>query len=162
MSEKTAPAQAYALSSVLILFGGGQLIVPNNAVAEVLPYAPSLSLENAPSWIVGTILWQADPIPLVSLDNLLLNSESEGLLYRRIIVLNMLTQHPRLRYFGLLSTDAPQRVLLQRNDLANVDAPGVPPVGVLSYATLKERQIIIPDLDALEAELIQAVRRIVR
>ncbi|MEZ5593242.1 MAG: chemotaxis protein CheW [Gammaproteobacteria bacterium] len=159
MSDKNAPAQVHALSSALIVFQGGQIIVPSNAVAEVLPYAPSLSLENAPPWVVGTMLWQADPIPLINLDKLLLQQPPEDVQYRRIIVLNMLTPHPRLRYFGLLSTDAPQRVLLQRNDLVPSAIPSQPPVGALSYAALKGRQVLIPDLDMIEAELVQVVRR---
>ena len=158
MSDPIA-SSSQTLSSVLILFEGGQLILPSNAVAEVLPYAPSLSLENAPPWIVGTILWQADPIPLVSLDNLFLNSDPEQV-PRRIIVLNMLTQHPRVRYFGVLSTDAPQRVLLQRNELQAAPAEAETlPMGISSYALLKDRQIIIPDLDTIEAHVIKAARR---
>ena len=152
-------SSSQTLSSVLILFEGGQLILPSNAVAEVLPYAPSLNMENAPPWIMGTILWQADPIPLVSLDNLFLNSDPEQV-PRRIIILNMLTQHPRVRYFGLLSTDAPQRVLLQRNELqAAQEETEALPLGIASYGLLKERQIIIPDLDTIEAHIIKAVRR---
>jgi chemotaxis signal transduction protein len=162
MSDKNASAQAIALSSVIILFDGGQLIVPSSAVAEVLPYAPSLSLENVPPWVVGTMLWQADPIPLISLDNLLLDSNPESIQYRRIVILNMLSPQPRFHYFGLLSTDAPQRVLLKHDDLLNADAPGQPPPGVLSYASLKDRQVIIPDLDTIEADLRQAMHRVGR
>lgn len=148
------------LSSALILFEGGQLILPSSAIAEVLPFAPSLSLENAPPWLVGTILWQADPIPLVNLDKLFLKSESERT-PRRIIVLNMLTQHPRVRYFGLLSSDEPRQVLLHANDLSQGQEENEAlPMGVKNYAYLKDRQIIIPDLDTIEAHIIQAVRRI--
>jgi hypothetical protein len=105
------------------------------------------------------MLWQSGPIPLISLDNLLLGSDSESIQYRRIIILTMLSPQPRFRYFGLLSTDAPQRVLLKRDDLLNTDAPGQPPYGVLSYASLKDRQIIIPDLDTIESDLADAMRR---
>lgn len=157
-SEKSSPAPA--LSSTIVIFDGGQLILPSNAVAEILPYAPSLGLEDAPPWIVGTILWQADQIPLVSLEALLFDDEpGQRQQYRRIVILNMLNKHPRLRYYGLLSTDTPQRVLLQRNELEAPREDTLVPNGILSHASLKGRQVMIPDLDVVEADLIKTVRR---
>jgi chemosensory pili system protein ChpC len=142
------------LRSLLITFQGGQAILPNSAVVEVLPFAPSLGIENAPRWVVGAMLWRALTIPLVSLERLMIteNSNETGN-YTRIIIVHALGNHPRLRYFGLLGSEAPRIIELERSGISleiNLDAL---PTGVLNRVSVYGQSAVIPDMDAIESIL---------
>ena len=146
--------QSQVLRSLLITFEGGQAILPNSTVVEVLPFAPSLGIENAPRWVIGAMLWKALTIPLVSLERLLA-SEADGGSgnYNRIIIVHALGNHPRLRYFGLLGSEAPRIIELERTGISlELNLEGLP-TGVLSRVSVYGQPAVIPDMDAIESIL---------
>lgn len=55
------------LRCLLITVQGGQVILPNSLVAEVLPFATPLRIESAPTWVVGAMLWHNLTTPIISL-----------------------------------------------------------------------------------------------
>jgi chemosensory pili system protein ChpA (sensor histidine kinase/response regulator) len=55
------------LRCLLITVQGGQVILPNSLVVEVLPFATPLRIEAAPHWVVGAMLWHNLTTPLISL-----------------------------------------------------------------------------------------------
>jgi chemosensory pili system protein ChpC len=147
-------AEPQVLRSLLIAFQGGQAILPNSAVVEVLPFAPSLGIENAPRWVIGAMLWKALTIPLVSLERLIVTENaSETGHYTRIIIVHALGNHPRLRYFGLLGSEAPRIIELERSGISleiNLDPL---PTGVLNRVLVYGQSAVIPDMDAIESIL---------
>lgn len=141
------------LRTFLIPFQNGQAILPNSSMVEVLPYATPLRLANAPPWVVGTMLWRALNVPLISLECLVSGPQNEAESYSRIVMVNTLGNDPRLLYLGLLGTDAPHLVNLERQDIVLDDTAEPPGPGVLSRVRVKEQPALIPDLEALEAAL---------
>jgi chemosensory pili system protein ChpC len=150
------------LRCLLISVQSGQLILPNSLVAEVLPFATPLRLENAPHWVLGTMLWRNLTTPLVSLGQLIFHVAPEADLNSRIIFVNALGVDSQLPHFGILGTSAPRPLNVQRHDIQS--DPEIPAAdqgrpGVLSWARYHEQAVVIPDLDAVEAVLRPLVHR---
>ena len=168
-SKKELEKTSQTLVSVLVPFSDGYVVVSNGLVVEVLPYAPALSLEDAPPWVTGTLLWKTTKIPLVSPDALWGNADPKQVTYRRIVILHALSgqqlgaqarlSQPRLSYFGLLSTDVPLRRQLGRDELEPKRT--LPPAGAAGHADIVEPsgRVLIPDFDWIEQALAQALRR---
>lgn len=148
------------LRCLLIAVQGGQILLPNSLVVEVLPFATPLRIEAAPQWVVGAMLWRNLTTPLVSLGRLIFRVTPEADLNSRIIFINALGSDSRLPHFGLLSTSVPRPLDLQRHEIsldpamAELNRPGV-----LSWAVYQDQPVVIPDLDAIEAVLQPLLRR---
>ena len=151
-----------SLRCLLITVQGGQVILPNSLVAEVLPFATLLQIETAPRWVAGAMLWRNLTTPLVSLGRLIFRIAPDRDLNSRIIIAHTLGTDPRLPHFGVLSTAAPRPVSVQRTDLDfDLEIPDAERnrPGVLSWATYQDQLVVIPDMDSIEAVLRPLVRR---
>ncbi len=150
------------LRCLLISVQSGQLVLPNNLVAEVLPFATPLQIEGAPHWVVGAMLWRNLTTPLVSLGRLIFRVTPEADLNSRIIILNTLGADSRLPHYGILGTSAPRPLNLRRQDIQpdpEIPASEINRPGVLNWARYQEQPAVVPDLDAIEAVLRPLVRR---
>lgn len=150
------------LRCLVITIQGGQLILPNSLVAEVLPFATPLWIEGAPEWVVGAMLWRNLTTPLVSLARLIYQVPVEADHNSRIIIVSAFGANPRLPYFGLLGTAAPRPVTLQHSEI-DLDPEAATQsgnqLGVLSWASYAGEPVVIPDLEAIEAVLQPLVER---
>ncbi len=150
------------LRCLLISVQGGQAILPNSVIVEVLPFATPLKIESAPHWVVGAMLWRNLTTPLISLGRLIFRVSAESDLNSRIIIVNTLSADARLPHFGILGTSAPRPINLQRDELKlnpNVEDADLKLPGILSWARYQEQPVIVPDLEAIEAVLQPLVRR---
>ncbi len=150
------------LRCLLIAVQGGQIVLPNSLVVEVLPFATPLRIESAPHWVVGAMLWHNLTTPLVSLGRLIFRVAPDSDLNSRIIIINTLGSDSQLPHFGLLGTSAPRPLNLQRAEInpdPNVAEADLRRPGVLSWARYQDQPVLIPDLEAIEAVLQPLVRR---
>ena len=150
------------LRCLLISVQSGQLVLPNNLVAEVLPFATPLRIEDAPHWVVGTMLWRNLTTPLVSLGQMIFRVTPEADLNSRIIFVNTLSADSQLPHFGILGTSAPRPINLQRHELqpdTEIPTSDLSRPGILSWARYQEQPVVVPDLEAIEAVLRPLVRR---
>lgn len=149
-----------SLDAVLLPIDSAQVLLPAAALIEILPYAPTLALENAPPWLVGTLLWGAATAPLVSLDALFTGVSPRTIAHRRIVLLQAPTAHPRLHYFGVLAIAPPEPISVSRDALAHDKRIEDLPLGALCRVRWVEgeRSALIPDLHALERMLLKILR----
>ncbi len=143
------------LRCVLMPLPSVQVLLPNSSMVEVLPYAHPLSIEDAPFWVLGTMLWRTMNVPLLSMERLIndevnVNTES----YSRIIMVNSLSRDPKLLYFGLVSADAPHPIVLERSMIEPYKSQEPLKVGILSMALFNQHVVCIPDMEALAAVLV--------
>jgi chemosensory pili system protein ChpC len=150
------------LRCLLITVQGGQVILPNSLVVEVLPFATPLRIEAAPHWVVGAMLWHNLTTPLISLGRWIFGVAPSADINSRIIIVNTLGADSRLPRFGILGTAAPRPLNLQRQDIDQdlevAEAEQQRP-GILSWARYQDQSVLIPDMDAIEAVLQPLVRR---
>lgn len=146
------------MRSFLIPFAGGDIVLPNSLVVEVLPFATPLMLENAPPWVVGAMLWRARTIPLASLGRLLFDKNPSTGGHARIVVVNALGNNPKLLNYGLLAIDAPRPINLQRSDIGLDEEAAKPNEWMWSRVRVKNQPAVIPNLDAIEKALALLIR----
>jgi chemotaxis signal transduction protein len=146
--------QSQVLRSFLIPLQGGQAILPNSSLVEVLPFAIPLKLDKSPPWVVGTTLWKTVNVPLVSLDRLIYDSDSTLDTNTRIVMVNALGSDSRLPYLGLLGINMPRVITLERAQITLDVTAGPLKPGVLSWVQVGDQGGCIPDIDAIEAQLL--------
>jgi chemosensory pili system protein ChpC len=152
------PQPPPVLRSFLIPFQGGHVLLPHSSLVEVLLFTTAVKIENAPPWVMGTVLLRARTVPLVSLERLIDGAEAGPETYTRIVLVNTLGTDPRLPYFGLPGTDAPRLLNLEREDITLDETPAAPITGVLCRVRVKDQPAIILDIDALETVLAPFMR----
>lgn len=134
------------IRSVLVPVSGGELLLPNAAVAEVVGMAEITEVPNAPEWLLGTSLWHGWEMPLVAYGVLARMAEKETAKANRIAVIKALSAPGRMPYMGFLCLGFPRLVTINKAALVPIpDTPSV--IGVLGHAILQDREVVIPDLD---------------
>ncbi len=143
------------LPCLLIPVQGGRLVIPNVTVAELIPYQAPEPTNSPQEWLIGRLEWRGTLIPVVSYEKFCgypLGAHSQDV---RIAVVNAPNgEQGALRFFGLVVQGIPSLVKLE--DAAIKENPNVETIpGQAMAVTLETGHGIIPDLDAIEAAIIQ-------
>ncbi len=138
------------LHCLLIPLQGVKILLPNTAVAEVIAYVTPESVENAPDWLLGNIIWRDEKVPLLSFE--LLVGEQERSV-QRIAVLNTLNGNPDLPYMALSIQGIPQLRLIQEAGIVVTEMDSKTDAVAASIDFAGE-SVLIPDLDDLEQKLL--------
>lgn len=144
----------HIIRGVLIQVADARLLLPNATIAEVLSFAAPDPVADAPAWLLGRIRWRGWQLPLLSFSRFAGIAAEEGGLGSKVIVLKALGGDAKHPYFAMLTQGFPRLVTVTEAALATVDDDGELPAGVLARVRLGENDAIVPDLAALEEELI--------
>lgn len=147
-----------SIRTLIIPMQGRNLLLPNVAVAEVVPYMRPRALADAPEWLLGTISWRGLTIPLVSYDGLYGAGVQAGVGQARIAVLNTVHPDSGLKFYALVTAGIPQLKRVNTDLLQEVSAEDA--TGVLSQVQIGEIQAVIPDLSALESMVADSWKRV--
>lgn len=139
---------------VLLPLRGGQLLLPNASVSEVIGYRdPEPPPDNAPDWLLGVMSWRQYPIPLVSFDSLLELSDTTVGARARIAICNTLNGNTERPYVGILLRSIPHLVRVIEPLITPMEQPGDIGEMVARKVRISGQEAWIPDLDALEQAL---------
>ena len=151
------------IRGVLIQVEGARLLLPNATIAEVLSYADPEPVADAPHWLLGRIRWRGWQLPLASFSRLSGIAEEAGGLGSKVVVLKALGGDARLPYVALLTKGFPRLVTVSREALvANAGegdgegAEALPPC-VLMHVLLNDEPALLPDVDAIEGAIREAL-----
>jgi len=137
--------------SVLLPLKGGQLMLPNAAVSEVVGYRkPEQESRPASGWFLGTQVWRQQILPLVSFERLLGLPAEAPSRHSRVAVCNTLNGNPKLPYIGVLLHNIPRLVRASEENIAPLEPPRNLGIFVLRQVKILGEEAWIPDLDALE------------
>ncbi|SDH45590.1 chemosensory pili system protein ChpC [Pseudomonas benzenivorans] len=153
MSQAVATANTVnSLTGLLVPLADRTLLLPNVAVAELIPYrAPQLG-EGMPAWFLGQIAWRDLRLPLLSFEAASGGQAQVGP-GARVAVINALGARPKVKFIALLVQGIP-RSLKVAADLVRADVPLAPLE--LDAVILDENLLKIPDLIGLEQLLADA------
>ena len=153
MSQAVATQKsANSLTSLLLPLVDRTLLLPNVAVAELIPYrAPQLSA-GMPSWFLGHIAWRDLRLPLLSFEAAS-GGHSEVSADARIAVINALGGRPAVKFIALLVQGIPRSVKVGP-ELARADVRLAPLE--LGAVNLGDAVLKIPYLISLEQKLADA------
>lgn len=153
MSQAVATANTVnSLTGLLVPLADRTLLLPNVAVAELIPYrAPQLG-EGMPAWFLGQIAWRDLRLPLLSFEAASGGQAQVGP-GARVAVINALGARPKVKFIALLVQGIP-RSLKVAADLVRADVQLAPLE--LDAVSIDENLLKIPDLIGLEQLLADA------
>ncbi|TBV02873.1 chemotaxis protein CheW [Phytopseudomonas dryadis] len=141
-----------SLTGLIVPLADRTLLLPNVAVAELIPYRAPPAVSGMPDWFLGQVAWRDLRLPLLSFE-----AASDGRAQvgpgARIAVINALGGRPNVKFIALLVQGIP-RSLRVTEDLPRADAPLAPLE--LAAVSGEEGVLKIPDLVALEQKLADA------
>lgn len=159
----TSPA-IQDIRGVLIQVEGARLLLPNATIAEVLSFAEPEAVADAPDWLLGRIRWRGWQLPLASFSRLSGIADEAGGLGSKVVVLKALGGDSRLPYLALLTKGFPRLVTVSRDALVADAGEGdasegsdAKPLGVLMRVLLNNEPALVPDVDAVEGAIRDAL-----
>ena len=162
MSQADHNDTTHDIRGVLIQIEGGRLLLPNATVSEVLSFAQPEPVEAAPDWILGRIRWRGWQLPLASFSRLAGIADEAGGLGSKVVVLKALGGDSHLPYVALLTRGFPRLVTVSRDALVadageGDGAAAELPLGVLMRVLLNDEPVLLPDVDAVEGAIREAL-----
>lgn len=133
------------VSALLVPFHGQPFVVPNLAVAEIVPYEDPVPVPGKPSWYLGEMPWRGQRIPLVSIPGMR-NEEYEIPSEARIAVFNGVGGE--LPFYGVLCHGIPRLARVRPQDLEAIDGMYTPIDD--AFVSVNGELAIIPNLLQIE------------
>lgn len=147
------------IRGVLVPTGEERILLPNATVAEVMSRVQIESFADTSPWLLGQIQWYGWRVPLVSLARFSqLGDETLGQ-NNKAIVLKSLGGREDFPYWGLLTSAFPQLVSVPRDGLLADASEDALPIGVHMRVLLGDQHVLIPDLDAIELAIQDALAK---
>jgi len=129
------------------------LLLPNAAVAEIVPYQEPEAADNAPDWFVGYLSWRDHRLPVISIEAA---SDGEvGKIHKncRIAVLNTLNGNSELPYIAIIMQGLPSLQIVRPDSLQKDDSEQRQSIS--ANVTVNGAEALIPNLDDLETRIQQ-------
>lgn len=137
--------------SVLLPLCTGKLLLPNASVMEVVSYLQPEPLEGEkPAWLLGSISWREQQVPMVCFDRLTGASEVEVGHRARIAISNTLNGNPDRPFIAILLHSVPHLVRITETSLTPIDVPRDLGEVVQQQVIIDGEEAWIPNLDTLE------------
>ena len=142
------------LSALLVPVAGELLVVPGAVVAEIIKRRELARPPGAPDWLLGTLLWHREKLPVLSFDALNGNAGPDPGHGSRIVILTTLSDAAPARNYAILAQGVPHLLLLTAADVLAVDAPALGPAERMKVR-VHGQAAAIPDFDFIEGHLAQ-------
>ncbi len=149
-----------AVRSLFIPVESGNLLIPNAAIAEVInlvdPAPLTLGKKKIPAWVLGTINWRDQVVPLISFDVLIGDKLPLPVTTARTVVLKAQKNTAKLPYFAIVAQKIPRLVtvfeesieLLSEDDVKSNEYE-------LCQALANGEPASIPDIEKLEQKVLK-------
>lgn len=141
-----------SLTALLMPLRDRTLLLPNVAMAELVPYQTPERRDGMPDWLLGDIGWRNLTLPLLSFE-VASGSQTDIGRDARIAVLNAIGDRPGAPFLALLLQGIP-RALKVDTDLPA--AAGTLAPLELAAVRIGDELVKIPDLEGLEQKLADA------
>ncbi|MDO9321732.1 MAG: chemotaxis protein CheW [Pseudomonas sp.] len=143
---------ASTLTGLMVPLTDRTLLLPNVAVAELLPYRAPQATPGMPAWMLGQIAWRDLRLPLLSFEAASDGQSAVGP-NTRVAVINALGGRPQVKFLALLVQGIPRSIKLESN-LARANVHLAPLE--LDAVSIGDGVLKIPDLIGLEQLLADA------
>lgn len=131
------------------------LLLPNVAVAEIGSYRTPVPTSDMPEWYLGTVRWQDQDIPVMSLESLVGLSVPSNPVFSRLMILNSVHPDSPVRNYAIVTAGLPGLIHFE-NDTASEYHPIADP-GLKCIVRIGNEEAVIPDLDYLQTLLEEQV-----
>ncbi len=138
------------IKCVVLKINGDQLLMPNAAIAEIVPIRNIINVANKPGWMLGYLDWRGNSVPLVSFEALggvRMPSLATGNV--KAAVLFSVGEDKNFPFVSILMQDAPTVVNVKSSDLVtNKDEITHPAID--SKVMMADGNYSVMDLEKLE------------
>ncbi len=151
MSEQTLKVRKREaqVDCLLIALKDRQLLLPNAAVAEVVPFSHLLMSDNEASWILGKLDWRGSLVPAVCYELLSDQNPPEPNQDARFIIVNTVSGNAEMPFYAILVQGIPRLMHILEEDLQEVESVMTGPYDRMAVS-MPGLNSVIPDLDAIE------------
>lgn len=153
MSQTVISQDAESLTGLLMPLADRMLLVPNVAVAELIPYRAPQAVQGMPAWFLGQVQWRDLSLPLLSFEVASSGEPQPVGSAARVAVLNAVGGRDHVKFIALLVQGIPHSIKVDAS-LARADVELAPLE--LDAVNLGDMQARIPDLVGLEQKLADA------
>jgi chemosensory pili system protein ChpC len=155
MNQTVTPSE---IRGVLLPLDNGQLLLPNASVSEVVGYiAPDSVAGDMPAWLLGTVAWRQQAVPLVSFELLTGGQQAEIGHRARIAICNTLNGNTERPFMAILLRSIPHLVRVTEESVFPLEESGEIGEMVQRQVTINGQEAWIPDLDMLEKAVNEAL-----
>lgn len=144
------------IRSILIPVTGGDLLLPNANIAEIVAYSAPEKMDQAAEWILGNVIWHGWQVPVISLPVLTEQVESESVDDAKICISKCLVNNERLPYIGILAQGFPRLVTITEALMTEIPDGGKH-IAIAGEVLIGDRQAILPDLNRIGQLVAHAV-----
>ena len=150
--------ESQEIYSLIIPMRGKTILIPNNALAEIVPFIDSEPppKEHQP-WHFGYLNWRGSRLPVISYEHIY--DEDFPQLDRRLKMVAILNTQLGLKdtpYFGIGVKGIPRLGLITKDSIKHRDPDNTETLhsSISADVLFKDREMVIPDVKVLE-KLIQ-------
>lgn len=131
---------------------GKQLLLPNATVAEVVPAGElAAAPEGSPAWRLGSLNWRGMTVPVIAFE--CLNGQALPSATEQVAIVNGISAQRDLPCYGIAVQGTPRLAKVKIAELEDLEGAPVGPMEFLMVRYAGELAVI-PDLDAVEAQLL--------
>jgi len=142
------------LPTFLIPLQKSNLLLPNNTIAEIIPYEPLQRVQNTPGWFLGLLNWRGMQVPVVSFEMLTRDGASFSLMSvasASLVICTALGGSEEMPYFALVAQSLPRLMRLTTDELKESHEQTLETE--LLIVRLNGQPATIPDLNYIESSL---------
>lgn len=140
--------------SVLLPLADKTLLLPNAVVAEVIDNQTTEDKPDKQDWYLGDLSWRGVTIPLISMEMLLGGESASPSPDGKCVVLNTLTRRKELTHIAFHTQQVPSLVRVSAGNISVTEQEDSSD-NILRHVEIQNQTALIPDLDALESQLVQ-------
>jgi len=149
---------AKQIASQILYLHGEQVILPNTAVAEIIPYIVPDALsdaigKNAPDWLLGIIAWRGITVPLISIETIFGSRYEQQSKRSSIAIINAVGEAAGVPYFAMVTQGIPRLLQVSATTLSSIDETGDENKAIACHVVFDGDVAIIPDMDEIEVML---------
>ena len=142
------------LYAVMIALAGDTLLLPNAAVAEVVPSEAMMRQEQGPDWLLGHYNWNARRVPVLSLEVLNNGAKPPHSRRERLIIVNSFGTRLAVGAVAFLAQSYPHLITLNRAAIKSLPLRDTDRAElVLTRVKIANSEALIPDFETIETEL---------
>jgi chemotaxis signal transduction protein len=129
------------------------MLLPSASVAEVNNYQMPKELPDTPEWLLGTITWRDQTVPVISLEVLCGENMPANLVYSRIMIVNSIRPESPVRFYAIVAAGLPRLIRFDEGAATDVEISTLD--ALQCRITINHETAVIPDLEYIQGLLEQ-------
>jgi chemosensory pili system protein ChpC len=134
------------------------MLLPNAAVAEVGYYRVPDEKSDTPEWMLGSISWRGQTLPVISIELLCDYPVPANLVYSRLMIINSVRPDSSLPFYAVVTAGLPRPVMFGNHLVDEVEACSLQALQCRVF--IGREQAVIPDLDHIQGLVEQHWERV--